>query len=188
MHDGNPLKMSSSTSTSNVLLNATPIQGASYNNPGTKPRIVLQSSPAALNPLGRARPQTELMPWELGNTPTSDEELVSGDDHEGITDIKATQQAGKAISKSFDQPTITIDPFQQAALYSWIECTVVQACSDFLRQQQENLNLELLKKEIKKWRHSQVKLSTGETRPRDQPIEFMFGMGVQCKLLEGNHK
>lgn len=126
------------------------------------------------------------MPWELDKTPmAADEFLSSGDEYENA---KGIQQVGRTLSKDEGQPTITIDPFSQGALYSWIECSVVQACSDFLRQQQKHLDLDLLKKEVKKWKNSQIKLSTGEAKPRDSPVEFMFGMEVQCKLLEGNYK
>lgn len=195
MHDGNPLKMSSSPSTPNVLLNATPIPGVHHGGPTSssntsKPSIALQKLPVttALDLHGRHKPKTELMPWELKKNLAANEEFLSEDDHEDTTNTRATAQAGNLLSKSVDQPAITIDPFQQAALYSWIECSVVQACSDFLRQQQKHLSLDLLRKEVKKWKNSQLKLSTGDTKPRDQPVEFMFGMEVQCRLLEGNHK
>lgn len=187
MHDGNPLKMSNSSSTPNVLKNATPIHGLTHSDsiPSqnlAKPSIVLQKLP----PHVVSKPRIVLTPWELDNTPmAADEFLSSGDEHENALSI---HQERKPHSKTEGQPTITIDPFSQGALYSWIECSVVQACSDFLKQQQKQLDLNILKKEVKRWKNSQVKLSTGEAKPRDSPVEFMFGMEVQCKLLERNHK
>lgn len=190
MHDGNPLKLSNSSSTPNILKNATPIHGLtrsdsiSFQNLA-KPSIVLQKLPI-LNPHIASKPRTVLMPWELDKTPMApDEFLSSGDEGENAISI---QQVGKTLSTTEAQPTITIDPFSQSALYSWIECSVVMACSDFLKQQQEHLDLDLLKKEVKKWKNSRVKFSTGEVKPRDSPVEFMFGMEVQCKLLEGNYR
>lgn len=186
MHDGNPLKMSNSSSTPNVLKNATPIHGLTQSDSIpfqnlAKPSIVLQNLPHVVS-----KPRTVLTPWELDNTPmTADEFLSSEDERENAVSI---QPEGKSHSKTEGQPTITIDPFSQGALYSWIECSVVQACSDFLKQQQKQLDLSILKKEVKRWKNSQVKLSTGEAKPRDSPVEFMFGMEVQCKLLERNHK
>lgn len=186
MHDGNPLKTSEGLFTSNVIKNATPIRGVARSDSIlfrdlAKPSIVLQKLPPP-NP----KPRTILMPWELDKTPmAADEFLSSGDEHESAMGI---QQVGKTFLKAESQPTITIDAFSQGALYSWIECSVVLACSDFLKQQREHLDLDLLKKQVKKWKNSQVKLSTGETKPRDSPVEFMFGMEIQCKLLEGNHK
>ena len=58
----------------------------------------------------------------------------------------------------------------------------------FLRAQQLNLDIALLGKEVKKWEAQKIRLSTGETRRRDKVIEFMFGMEIQCKLIEGNMK
>lgn len=166
----NPLKVTNSISTPNLQFNARQI-----------PRV---SATTPLSPHGMNTPKTELLPWELDTTlADEDESLSEGDNRDMIhprpLDVKAPGRS---------RPAITIDPFEQAMLYSWIECSVVQACSDFLKQQQNELNLDLLRKEVKKWKNGEIKFSTGETRLRDQPIEFMFGMEVQCRLIEGNYR
>jgi len=128
---------------------------------------------------------TEMLPWEIQHS--------KGSDNGSQFDPAPRGSGGRYASvfqsaKDKSLPAVTIGPMDQASLYAWAECTMVQACSNFLRAQQLNLDITLLGKEVKKWEAQKIRLSTGETRRRDKVIEFMFGMEIQCKLIEGNMK
>ncbi|CUS12499.1 unnamed protein product [Tuber aestivum] len=179
----NPLQMSSSSSTPNIIQFAIPISH------------IPRSSSIPLKKLldinnygkheGNGKP-SQLCPWEGQHYDNSDNGSPSEQAPKGPGGEYVAQTFPAPNGKSL--PAISISPLDQASLYGWAECTVVQACSDFLRAQQLNLDIALLGKEVKKWEDEKVRLSTGETRRRDKVIEFMFGMEIQCRLIEGNMK
>jgi hypothetical protein len=185
MHDGNPLQQSGSRSTPDILNTARPIPGAGqiYSSPF---QSIGEASNVSLlqRPVGEDVTDSGRLLWEYDG---SAEDPNENDNTNQVRLYDPESKLGKAMLDP-ENPTISIGPFQQAALYSWVECSVVQACSDFLGKQQTSLRVSLLKKEVKKWRRNEVKLTDGVTKKRDRPIGFMFGMEVQCRLLEGNYK
>ena len=185
----NPL-LSNSTSTPNMLLSAIPISQIPRSgsvpfqkliNPGD---TVGQTPARAVNTNGGSAVDCEHPSWEGNQVRNFDEEHPSGQEGGG----PEHEDMANPATIDLKPPAISISPFDQAALYGWMECAVVQACSHFLGCQKMNLDIDLLKKEVKKWREVKIKLATGEHKRRDKVMEFMFGMEVQCRLLEGNIK
>ncbi|RPA97300.1 hypothetical protein L873DRAFT_1844993 [Choiromyces venosus 120613-1] len=179
----NPLQLSSSASTPNIIHSAIPIGHVPRSN-----SIPLQKLMDITNSQrdGSGGKPTELLPWELQHSDNSDGGSLSDQFPAGSSEKHVTQTYPSAKDKSL--PAVTISPMDQASLYAWAECTVIQACSDFLRAQQLSIDIALLGKEVKKWEDEKIRLSTGETKNRDKVIEFMFGMEIQCRLIEGNMK
>ncbi|KAG0134706.1 hypothetical protein HOY82DRAFT_635610 [Tuber indicum] len=175
----NPLQVSSSSSSPNIIQFAIPIKHIPRSN--STPLKKLLDSEKHEN---RGK-QTELLPWDFQNSDNSDNGSLSDEvPRPGRGNL--TQKTPTAKEKNL--PAVTITPMDQASLYAWVECTVVKACSDFLRAQLWNLDVSFLGKEVKKWEDEKIRLSTGETKHRDRVIEFMFGMEVQCRLVERNMK
>jgi len=127
---------------------------------------------------------TEMIPWAIQHSKSSNKGSSSNPAPRSERPRYVIHAAPNSKDKSLS--AVTISPMDQASLYAWVECTIVQACSDFLRNQQLNIDIAHLGKKVKKWEAQKMKLSTGETIHRDRVIEFMFGMEIQCKLIEKN--
>ena len=179
----NPPQAPSSPSTLNITQPSAPIDHNPRNNASFL-RGLLDITNGE-NHESKGKP-TEVLPWETQRSDSSDNGSLFDWAPRGSGGRYVAQNFPSAKDKSL--PAVTISPMDQASLYAWVECTMVQACSDFLRAQQLNLDIALLGKEVKKWEAQKVRLSTGETRRRDKVIEFMFGMEIQCKFIEGNMK
>ncbi|PWW80060.1 hypothetical protein C7212DRAFT_340611 [Tuber magnatum] len=181
--DTPPLKISSSSSTPNIIQLAVPNNHIPRSNSIPLKKLLDITNSGKHENKGKP---TDLLPWEGQHSENSDNESLSDKVPRGPGGEYVAQTFPAAKDKSL--PAVTISPMDQASLYGWAECTVVQACSDFLRAQKLNLDIALLGKEVKKWEDEKIRLSTGQTKRRDKVIEFMFGMEIQCRLIEGNMK
>jgi len=180
--DANLPPIPGNPSTPNITQPSSSINHNPQNNPF--PRGLLEGTDGENNE-SKGKP-TEMLPWETQHSKSSDKGSSSNPAPRRQRPRYVIQVVPNSKDKSL--PAVTISPMDQASLYAWVECTIVQACSDFLRNQQLNIDIAHLEKEVKKWEAQKIKLSTGETRHRDKVIEFMFGIEIQCKLVEKNMK
>ncbi|KAG0636891.1 hypothetical protein HOY80DRAFT_1024148, partial [Tuber brumale] len=178
----NPLQISSSSSTPNIIQFAIPINHIPRSNSTPLKKLLDNAHCEKHESRGK---QTELLPWDAQKSDNSDNGSLSD---EAPRPGKGYVAKKIPSAKEKNLPAVTIAPMDQASLYAWAECTVVKACSDFLRAQQWSLDVAFLGKEVKKWEDEKIRLSTGETKHRDKVIEFMFGMEIQCRIVEKNMK